>query len=173
MVAAEVFDAITDRFRRRTKAIAVFLESGGCFEPWCIWEAFAAFREQGWSANPNPSYAEVGLLGSRETADLLVGSPGDGRRVVVELALVNDWSTNRWIASVDRDTRNLSRTLPSGTQALQVILAASHEAHVEANPTWRSWLEMTKIWPIPTDLTDAIGIGDAGQMVIRGWLLGG
>jgi hypothetical protein len=172
MLCAEVFKTIAGRLAERASEIALFVESGSCFEQWCTWEAFAACRAAGWTASPHPSYAAVGLLGSREFADLLIFDPASGNQVLVELAIVYDWTTNRWIASLNRDTGNLSRPLAPDVASLQMIMAVSLASPVEVNRTWRTWLEMTSIWKRPTKMTHTMPLGASGQMILKGWMVG-
>jgi hypothetical protein len=169
MTADTVFEAIAKRLDSRAAEIGLFLDSGRDFEPWCVWEAFAACREAGWPAWPMASYAKVGMLGSRDSADLLVGLDGGGH-VIGELGLIHAWSTNRWIASIDEDTRLLSRSLSTGVDPLQLVLAVAPEP-IEQNDVWKSWLEMTAIWSRPTELDHELPMRGGKHAVLRGWKL--
>jgi hypothetical protein len=171
--AAEVFGVVADRLGRRCDAIALFAQTAGSWEGWCTWEAFAACREAAWTAQPQPPYAEVGVAGSRDRADLLVFDPASGRRVLMELAVVHDWTTNKWIDALNGDTERLRRSAAVGTVGLQVILAASLDSPIDVNPKWQGWLGMSDIWTRPTDLKRALQLGAVGQMVLRGWVLAG
>jgi hypothetical protein len=171
--AAEVFGVVADRLGRRCDAIALFAQTAGSWEGWCTWEAFAACREAVWTAQPQPPYAEVGVAGSRDRADLLVFDPASGRRVLMELAVVHDWTTNKWIDALNGDTERLRRSAAVGTVGLQVILAASLDSPIDVNPKWQGWLGMSDIWTRPTDLKRALQLGAVGQMVLRGWVLAG
>ncbi len=164
----EVFGQIADRLAARADDIALFTETGCSFEAWLHWEALAACRGAGWTAEPRPAYAKVGVAGSREHADLLVFDPATGRRVLVELAMIQDWRTNSWIASLNGDTDRLKRCPAAG---LQVILAASLASPIEVNDTWRGWLGMSAIWPQPTQLVRAIPLGNVGEMLLKGWTI--
>ena len=171
--AGEVFGVVAERLGQRSEAIALFAQAGGSWEAWCIWEVLAACREAGWTAQPRPPYAEVGVAGSRELADLLVFDPTRGRRVLLELAVIHDWTTNKWIDALNGDTERLRRAAAVGVVGLQVILAASLESPIEVNAKWRGWLAMSEIWTRPTKLKRALPLGAVGQLVIQGWVLAG
>ncbi|MHC4220102.1 MAG: hypothetical protein ACYSU7_16780, partial [Planctomycetota bacterium] len=125
------------------------------------------------TARPRPSYAEVGVAGSRDLADLLVFDPTSGRQVLVELAVIHDWTTNKWIDGLKGDTERLQRAAAVGMAGLQVILAASLESPIDVNPKWQGWLGMWDLWNRPTDLRQAVPLGSVGQMLIQGWVLTG
>ena len=169
MTAETIFQAIASRLDARAHEIGVFHESGADFQPWCLWESFAACREQSWATWPLASYAKIGLLGSRDTADLLIGHDGGGQ-VIVELGLVHAWRTNRWIASIDEDTKLLTRALSTPAVPLQLVLTVAPEP-IEHNELWTSWLDMTAIWSNPTDLTHQLPLGGGKQGVLKGWIL--
>jgi hypothetical protein len=171
--AARVFGVLADRLGQRSDEIAVFAEAGGSWEAWCVWEVLAACREAAWTAQPRPPYAEVGVAGSRELADLLVFDPARGHRVLLELAVVHDWTTNKWIDALNGDTERLRRSAAVGVVGLQVILAASLESPIDVNPKWQGWLGMSDIWTRPTKLRRALPLGSVGQMVVQGWVLAG
>ncbi|MHC4416145.1 MAG: hypothetical protein ACYS0G_12760 [Planctomycetota bacterium] len=169
--AAQVFDVIADRLGERSETVALFTETGCSFEQWCTWEGLAACRGAGWTVRPRPPYAEVGVAGSRESADLLVFDPASGRTVLLELAIVHDWSTNKWIDTLNGDTDKLSRPLTGGIVGLQLIVAVSLASPIDVNPTWRGWLGMSNIWNEPTELKRAMRLGPVGQMVLQGWVV--
>jgi hypothetical protein len=171
--AAEVFAVLAQRLGQRSEAIAQFAESGGSWEEWCTWEVFAACREAAWTAQPQPPYAQVGVAGSRDRADLLVFDPTSGRRVLLELAVIHDWTTNKWIDALNGDTDRLRRAAAVGVVGLQVILAAALDSPIDVNPKWQGWLSMSEIWSRPTELRQALELGAVGQMVIQGWVLAG
>jgi hypothetical protein len=171
MLAREVFQSICRRVLDRARELELFLESGQPFEAWVTWEAYAACRLQGWGAHLRPPYASAGLLGSRDDADLLVSDPASDRRVLVELAVICDWTTNRWIAPLNLDTANLRRALSPDVVPLQIIVAASLSAPIEVNRQWKAWLGMTSVWTRPTDLEEAIALRGGGQILVRGWML--
>ena len=170
-VATEVFDIIANRLGERSEAIALFTETGCSFEDWCTWEGLAACRAQGWTVQPKPRYADLGVTGSREFADLLVFDPARGWRVLLELAIVHDWTTNKWIDTLDGDTEKLGRSLAGGIIPLQMILAAWQDSAIAANPTWQAWLGMSNIWDRPTELKRTMRLGSIGQMVLQGWVV--
>ncbi|MHC4948037.1 MAG: hypothetical protein ACYTG1_07220 [Planctomycetota bacterium] len=171
MFAAEVFETIADRLSERADDIVMFAETGEPFEPWCRLESYAACRDAEWIVRLSPPYSEVGITGSRDHADLLVFDPAGGGRAMVELSTVFDWATTSWIAELDRDTHRLERPLANGTAPLQLVLAVSPDSALEVNPTWKSWLGMTSIWPRPSKLKRVTPVGSAGEMVLRGWLV--
>ncbi len=168
-LAAEIFDVIADRLAARVEAIALFAETGRCFQGWCVWEAMAACRGAGWTAQPEPAYADVGVAGSRECGDLLVFDPASGRRVLLELALIHDWTTNKWIDELNGDTDRLARSPVTG---LQIIVAASLPSPVEVNATWQGWLGMSDVWNRPTDLGRSMRLGPVGGLLVKGWMIG-
>jgi hypothetical protein len=169
MFGRQIFTAIADRLGERPGEICLFLESGCSFQEWCLWESYAACRLSGWRVRPRPSYGEAGLMGSREQADLLVTDPAGDRRAIVELALIHDWSTNRWVAQLDQDTTNLARVATVGVTPLQIVFAASLTSPIEVNRRWKSWLDMTSVWNRPTELDRATALGESGQALLRGW----
>ena len=169
--AAAVFDAIIDRLAERADTVALFTETGCSFEGWCAWEALAACRAAGWTVQPQPPYAESGVAGSRDVADLLVFDPSTGRKVLVELTVVHDWTTNKWIDQLDGDTQRLTRAAAAGTAGLQLVLAASLASPVEVNPKWVSWLAMCRIWKEPTGMKRCFSIGPVGELLARGWAI--
>ncbi|MHC4081700.1 MAG: hypothetical protein ACYS15_05885 [Planctomycetota bacterium] len=171
--AAEVFGVLAQRLGQRSEAIALFAQTGGSWNEWCTWEVLAACREAAWTTQPQPPYADVGVAGSRDRADLLVFDPTSGRRVLLELAVIHDWTTNKWIDTLNGDTERLRRAAAVGVVGLQVILAASLDSPIDVNPKWQGWLSMSEIWTRPTKLRQALQLGTVGQMVIQGWALAG
>ena len=169
--AGEVFTVIAERLAERSETIALFTETGASFEGWCTWEALAACRRKGWTVQPAPPYAQVGVAGSRECADLLVFDPASGRRVLVELAIIHDWTTNKWIDTLNGDTDKLSRPLADGNVAFQMIVALSAASPIDVNPTWQGWLGMSNIWDQPTEFKRALRLGAVGQMLVQGWVV--
>ena len=126
-------------------------------------------REAGWTVRPYPPYSEVGVAGSRELADLLVFDPATGRRVIAELSIIHDWSTNKWIDSLNGDTQKLERAAAAGVVGFQMIFMVSLASPIDVNPTWQSWLGMSRIFKEPTKLVRAMPLGSVGQMALRGW----
>lgn len=167
--AADVFTVVADGLRERAETIALFTETGRPYDEWCTWEALAACRGAGWAVQPGLPYADVGVAGSRDQADLLVFDPARGHRVLVELAVIHDWSTNKWLDTLNGDTAKLRRATTVGVMGLQMILAASLDSPIDVNPQWQGWLGMSDIWNRPTKLRRAFPIGAVGQMVVRGW----
>ncbi|MBT8487024.1 MAG: hypothetical protein HKO59_11725 [Phycisphaerales bacterium] len=182
-VAAAVFNAIADRLATRTDDLVVFTGTGCSFAEWTVWESVTALHGHragedvggsgsGWTVQPHPRYAEMGVTGSRETADLLVFDPASGRRVLVELAILQDWSRNKWIDMLDGDTERLGRAIATDVVPLQIVIAASLVSAIEVNPVWQQWLGMSKIWCRPTSLHRAMALGPVGQLTIQGWVAG-
>ena len=168
-MAAKLFGVVADRLAARVDAIALFTETGRCFQGWCVWEALAACRAVGWATQPEPAYSDVGVAGSREYGDLLVFDPASGQRVLLELALIHDWTTNKWIAELNGDTHRLAR---SGVTGLQIIVAASLPSPVDVNATWQSWLGMSDVWNRPTDMARSMRLGPVGGLLVKGWTIG-
>lgn len=168
-LAAEVFDVAARHLAERSDAIALFTETGSSFEDWCTWEILAACRGAGWTVQPRPRYAEIGVAGSRDSADLLVFDPATGRRLVVELAIIHDWTTNKWIATLNGDTEKLLRPASGDTVGLQAIVTVSLASPIDVNPTWQGWLRMSRIFKEPGNLRHAVPLGAVGQMVVQGW----
>ena len=168
---AEVFGVFAGRLAERRETVAAFAETRASFEAWVIWEGLEACRRAGWTVTPRPPYADVGVTGSREAADLAVFHPASGARLLLEVGLVHDWSTNRWIADLDADTVRLRRPREVGTHGLQVIVAVSLASPIEVNPTWRGWLGMTSIWNEDSELRRAEPLGAVGEMLCRGWIV--
>ncbi len=170
--AAEVFGTIAGRLIDRVETVALFAESDASFEPWCIWEGLAACRKAGWTVQPSPRYADVGVAGSRETADLMVFDPATGGRAIVELAVLHTWTTNNWVARLNGDTQKLLRAASAGGGIVpfQILAAAALASPIDVNPTWLSWLGMT-IWKQPTPLRREARLGPVGRIVLRGWVV--
>ena len=168
----QVFDVLAARLAERRESVATFAETGVSFQPWVIWEGLEACRAAGWTVTPRPAYADVGVTGSRETADLAVFHPASGARLLLEVALVHDWSTNRWIDDLNAGTARLRRPRVAGTHGLRVIVAVSLASPIEVNPTWRGWLGMTNIWSEASPLRRAERLGPVGEMLCRGWIVG-
>jgi hypothetical protein len=169
--ARAVFDAVVDRLAGRADTVALFTETGCSFEGWCAWEALAGCRAAGWAARPQPPYTECGVAGSRDVADLSVFDPSTGRSVLVELTVVHDWTTNKWIDQLDGDTQRLTRAAASGMAGLQVIFAASLASPIEVNTKWVSWLSMCRIWKEPGAMKRAFRIGEVGEFLACGWAI--
>ena len=91
--------------------------------------------------------------------------------MVLELAIVTDWTTNKWIADLNADTDRLRKAAAVGVVGLQMIVAASLTSAVELNETGRSWLAMSEVWTMPTKLERAVPMGSVGQILARGWAL--
>lgn len=170
--SAEVFEVVADRLAGRADAIALFAETGCSFEDWCTWEALAACRQKAWTVQPRPRYADVGVAGSREVADLMVFDPATGRRVLLELAIIHDWTTNKWIDALNGDTDRLRRAAAAGVEGFQVIVTVSLASPVDVNPTWQGWLGMSRIFKEPGRLTRAMPLGAVGQLALHGWEIG-
>jgi len=115
-LVVRVFDALADRFATRAADIAIFTETGTSFEEGAVWEGVAALHGHespgadhgpGWTVRPHPPYAEAGVTGSRDVADLLVFEPGLGGRVLIELSIIQDWSRNSWIDKLDGEIKHV------------------------------------------------------------------
>ncbi len=168
----QVFRVIADRLFERAEAMALFAETRRSFEDWCTWEVLAACRRTGWSVQPMPGYAEIGVAGSRDHGDLLVFDPATGHRAMVELTIIHDWSTNKWVATLDSDTDKLSRAASVGVAGLQVIAAVSLASPIEVNSQWTSWLGLSRTWNRPSVLRREARLGPVGQVLVRGWEAG-
>ena len=166
-----IFAVAADRLADRAGDAALFTETGRDWQAWLTWELLAACIGAGWAAEPHPPYTRVGIAGSRDLADLLVFDPATGRRVVIELAIVHDWTTNKWIADLNGDTDRLRKAASVGVVGLQLIVAASLTSAVELNETGRAWLAMSDAWTVPTKLERAVPMGSVGQVLVRGWVL--
>ncbi len=168
-LSAQVFKVAADRLAQRSADAALFAETGRSWQPWCRWELLAACLGAGWTGTPESAYAQVGVAGSREHADLLVFDPATGHRVILELTVIHDWSTNKWIADLNAGTDRLRRAASVGVVGLQLIVAASLASPIEVNRTWLGWLAMSRIWSQPTDMKRALPLGVVGQMLVHGW----
>jgi len=166
-----IFAVAADRLANRADDAALFTETGRDWQAWLNWELLAACIGAGWAAEPHPPYTRVGIAGSRELADLLVFDPATGHRVVIELAIVTDWTTNKWIDDLNGDTDRLRKAAAAGVVGLQLIVAASLTSAVELNETGRAWLAMSEVWTVPTELERAVPMGSVGQILVRGWEL--
>ena len=93
----------------------------------------------------------------------------DGARVLVELSIIHDWSTNRWIAGLNRDTDHLDRAMLAGPVSLQIILAVAPTS-VAAEPTRMTWLSMAKVWNQPTEFERTLPLAGGGEGLMRGWV---
>ena len=170
-LGAAIYTVAADRLADRAADAALFTQTGRDWEAWLTWELVAACVGSGWAAEPHPPYTRVGIAGSRELADLLIFDPGTGHRVVIELAIVTDWTTNKWIDDLNGDTDRLRKAASVGVEGLQLIVAASLTSAVELNETGRVWLAMSEVWTVPTKLARAIPMGAVGQILVRGWEL--
>jgi hypothetical protein len=168
-LSGAVFNVAVDRLADRAADAALFTETGRDWEAWLTWEVLAACIGASWAAEPRPPYARVGVAGSRDHADLLVFDPATGDRVLVELSIVHDWTTNKWIADLNGDTDRLRKAASVGVVGLQLIVAASLTSAVELNATGRAWLAMSDAWTLPTELKRAIPMGSVGQILVHGW----
>ena len=170
-LGAQVFAVAADRLAKRSADAALFTETGRSWQPWFRWEVLAGCLAAGWTGVPEAAYGQVGVAGSREKADLLVFDPATGHRVIVELTIIHDWSTNKWIADLNGDTERLRKAAAVGVAGLQLIVAASLVSAVEVNDTWKGWLAMSRIWSQPTDMKQALPLGAVGQMLVYGWAI--
>jgi len=172
-LADAVFALFGDRLQLRAGDVALFTETGRSFQSWCIWELFAAARElePGWTVRPRPPYADAGVTGSREHADLAIFDPRTGERVIIELTIISDWSHNKWIDELNGDTARLSRHLTPGILPLQLLVAASLSSPIDVNPRWQQWLGMSSVWGRPTRLCREMPLGQVGQLDLHGWVL--
>jgi len=168
-LGAAIFTVAADRLAGRAGDAALFTETGRDWQAWLTWELLAACIGAGWAAEPHAPYTRVGIAGSRDLADLLVFDPATGGRVVIELSIVHDWTTNKWIADLNGDTDQLRKAAAVGVAGLQLIVAASLTSAVELNETGRAWLAMSDVWTVPTKLKRAIPMGSVGQVLIHGW----
>ncbi len=170
-LSSAIFTVAADRLADRAGDAALFTETGRDWQAWLTWELLAACIGAGWAAEPQAPYTRVGVAGSRDLADLLVFDPATGDRVVIELAIVNDWTTNKWIADLNGDTDRLRKAASVGVVGLQLIVAASLTSAVELNETGRTWLAMSDVWKAPTKLKRAVPMGSVGQILVHGWEL--
>jgi hypothetical protein len=91
--------------------------------------------------------------------------------VLVELAVIHDWTTNKWIDKLDGDTDRLTRTLDADIVPLQMVLVASATSKVGVNQKWPRWLELSRIWMHPTDLVREMPLGAGGELTVHAWVL--
>jgi hypothetical protein len=166
-----VFAVLADLLGERSGDVVVFAGADHSFRPWLTWEAVAAFHRAGWSAKPHPAYGAVGVIGSRELADVLVYDGESGERVLLELATIHDWTANKWIDQLDGGTSRLGRPLTPGITPLQVVVTVSVGSRIAVNPTWQQWLAMSAIWKRPTELDRSMPLAGSGELRVRAWVV--
>jgi hypothetical protein len=171
-LVGDIFVLVADRLASREQDVAVFSGAGEPFADWLLWETFAAGTHEGWTMRPRIPYREVGVVGSRETADLLAFDPLRGSRVLVEMTIISDWTNNKWIDWIEGATARLSRAITPGIEPLQIVVAASPSSPLDVNPHWQQWLGMSAVWNRPTDLECSMPLGPTGQILTRAWRLG-
>lgn len=167
--ANEVFDVISKRLGQSAKQISFFAKSGYSFEEWCNWEAFFACCEiPNWVVSPRPRYRDLGLNNCKDLGDLLVKTE-QGTQVLVEVGLVHDQTTNKWLAKLDGDLAKLNRIAGREIQLLQIIILASAKESILTSSVWTSWLRRLQCWNRQTELLLVIPSSEQGQIIIKGW----
>ncbi len=177
-LVADVYGAVADRVSERLEDVARFVESTVSFQPWLVWEMLSAVATRpgsgsGFTARPRPAYADLGVPGSRDVADLLVVDVATARRVLTEITVISDWASNKWIDNLDGATRRLSRTLVPDIVPLQVVVTASHTSPIDVNHRWQQWLGMSRVWKRETALRRTLPLGAVGQVIVTAWDLSG
>jgi hypothetical protein len=164
--AMTVFGAIADRYCKRADEITRFASTRYSFEEWLNWEAYSACSVcPGLEVLPKPNYRKLGADGGKDIGDLLVTSGAS--RVLVEIGLVHDGTSDKWLFKLARDVEKLARPLP-GILKLQMIVLVSR-SQIEASEVWQTWLGKLECWNRATDMTVAAALPPSGAMIIRGW----
>jgi hypothetical protein len=169
-LAEEVFEAISRHLRSRTEDLARFTGTQYSFEEWCNWEAFAVCsRRAAWTCNPKPRYAHLGVDKSRDFGDLLVEERSTGRKVVVEIGIVHDGTTNKWREKLAHDRAKLGRIQPENAVPLQIVIVTKAGGSIESTPG--SWLSKISFWNQPPYLEFRAPLPPNGEMLMRGWMV--
>jgi hypothetical protein len=169
-ITQQVFDTLAESWAARAEDVGAFARTGIDFEPWCVWEGVAASALESWIATPSPSYAAVGVTGSREHADLLVSMPAQGRRVLVELAILHDLTANVGIGHIVAQAQRLARPMSADVVGLHVIVAVNPDGPVEVHPGWRQ-LDMMLGFGAPNHQR-AAALPAGGELAILAWRSG-
>ncbi|MDD4890441.1 MAG: hypothetical protein PHU85_10970 [Phycisphaerae bacterium] len=170
MLAKCVFQVIAHRFAARIGDFQQLGDTGYSFEEWCNWEMFLACRAAGLSASPRPSYRRLGVADSGRYADLLTHDPSQSERVLVELGIAHDWTTDKWLSKLDGDTAKLQQVNVEGITKLQIILVVTAKHHL-SDDLWQGWLRKLKCWNQRTDLDTILALPTNGELMLRGWIV--
>lgn len=169
MDVAKVFAVITRRLVAKADDLCVLAATTYSFEEWVNWEALLACFREGWIVDPKPAYRSIHEgEAERELGDLLVMDRAKQSRILVEVAVVHDYTSEKWIGKIDNDTQKLDRAAHSGLCGLQLVVAASTK-RITGNPKWEQWLARTARWRAVPPHADGCDLPGSGQLSLWGW----
>lgn len=149
--------------------ILSFSRTGGSFEEWINWEFFSAFECENYKVEPKPNYAKYGVAPRQKIkADLYAESEDGARKYFVEVALVGEYTQQKWIAKIEKDREKLLslRAYDSNLVKIQIlVLSASYPALVSE---WDGWLSRLPFWRRERGSETAIHSPN-GEIVVCAW----
>ncbi len=163
-VAAEVFHTVAACLVQDAESLIRMAATGYSFEEWVNWNAFlVCHRRWGGNTAPKPGYRYFELADTAEMADLWVQTP-HGEKVIVEVGLVHDHTSDKWIEKLAYDRKKLEAARADSLQRLQLVVLVSAKEAVVDDEKWEAWLR--RALPEPADLN--VHALD-GQVAVRGW----
>ena len=117
-----------------------------------------------------PQYSKFGAVGTK-AGDWLVDDR-NGNRLLVELGIIHDGTDPKsWSQKCDGDRQKLM-SVADQIPGLHLILVTTllHDEIATADEWVRRWSRL-QCWNLDTSLKFSLPLPDAGQMVLRGWLI--
>lgn len=170
MKETEVLRGIFEHFSRQRGRLSRFVRSGSPnFEDWALWEAFEASTLQGHLAVPRPAYRLFGIPDATK-GDLAITPSNAGRRIMIEIKLVTDWTCGRYRESIVGDRAKLAR-LPDDVLAVQMLILISRSERILAD--WADWLsEKMEFWSPRAPVQAEFDLAGGGNVVLQAWSVG-
>ncbi|RXJ67201.1 hypothetical protein CS022_24425 [Veronia nyctiphanis] len=151
-----------------SEKIYEFQLTGYSFEEWFNWELYAKFKQSGYSVTPKPAFDSQ----YKSYADLLVQDPKTEMSVYIEVKLVHDDTSNKWLNEIEVDRKALQLMKNKGKcKGLQLLLLTSSHKDLLNHPNWKPWLEKLSFWSIEPDVK-TVSKHSEGSIIILGWDVG-
>ena len=146
-----------------------FQQTGYSFEEWFNWELYDKLLDEGIPVIPKPL---TRITKGKSIADLLIQQAVDGIDIYIEVKLVHDQTTNKWLDEIEKDrTALINISKETSAKGLQLLLLVSSYENVLHHNNWKPWLEKLSFWTEePTIHVNSRRT--KGSVMILGWMIG-
>lgn len=167
----DILNTITAQLKLSHDKLIGFANTGYSYEEWINWELFHAFTQKGYSCCPKPSYKYHGQpFDLNFQADLHCKNECTHEEFIVEVALVGDYTQNKWRDKIERDRWKLNEFLPTNKNLKKIQIVVLVADYADLLTEWDYWLKELKFWlDIPP--TAATNSTAKGEVVVCAWEL--
>lgn len=147
--------------------VFTFQKTGYSFEEWFNWELYHKLVTHGYNTQPKPAMQSD----IKSFADVLVKKPFDDRDIYIEVKLVHDDTSDKWLLEIEKDHLALkSNTKNTSAIGIQLLLLSSSHKNLMQHPNWTPWLNRLTFWSAQPDILVQAEQPD-GDTVIVGWVI--